>query len=207
MATRYLRRYRDGTRLNHWFVVLLFLAAALSGMALFHPALFFFSHSMGGGPWARILHPFLGLAMVAGFLWLFLVMWRENLLDANDRAWLKKADRLLAGDKSSMPDVGKYNAGQKLVFWGFAVSLLVLLVTGFLFWRPWFAHLFPIFLVRLAVLLHAVAAVVLIASVIAHVYAAIWVKGTMRAMTRGTVSEGWARLNHPLWHREMTRGK
>ena len=207
MATRYLRRYRDGTRLNHWFVVLLFLAAALTGMALFHPALFFFSHSMGGGPWARILHPFLGLAMVAGFLWLFLVMWRENLLDANDRAWLKKADRLLAGDKSSMPDVGKYNAGQKLVFWGFAASLLVLLVTGFVFWRPWFAYLFPIFLVRLAVLLHAVAAVVLILSVIAHVYAAIWVKGTMRAMTRGTVSEGWAKLNHPLWHREMTRGK
>ena len=207
MATRYLRRYRDGTRLNHWFVVLLFLAAALTGLALFHPALFFFSHSMGGGPWTRILHPFLGLAMVAGFLWLFLTMWRENLLDANDRAWLKKADRLLAGDKSSMPDVGKYNAGQKLVFWGFAASLLVLLVTGFLFWRPWFAHLFPIFLVRLAVLLHAVAAVVLILSVIAHVYAAIWVKGTMRAMTRGTVSEGWAKLNHPLWHREMTRGE
>jgi len=207
MATRYLRRYRDGTRLNHWFVVLLFVAAAATGMALFHPALFFFSHSMGGGPWARILHPFLGLAMVAGFLWLFLVMWRENMLDANDRAWLKKADRLLAGDKSSMPDVGKYNAGQKLVFWGFAVSLLVLLVTGFMFWRPWFAHLFPIFLVRLAVLLHAVAAVVLILSVVAHVYAALWVKGTMRAMTRGTVSEGWAKLNHPLWHREMTRGK
>ena len=204
MATRYLRRYRDGTRLNHWFVVLLFLAAALTGLALFHPALFFFSHSMGGGPWTRILHPFLGLAMVAGFLWLFLTMWRENLLDANDRAWLKKADRLLAGDKSSMPDVGKYNAGQKLVFWAMAISLLLLLITGFMFWSPWFVDAFPITLRRIAVLVHSISAVVLVLSVIVHVYAAIWVKGSMRAMTRGTVTEPWAQLNHPLWHRKMT---
>jgi formate dehydrogenase subunit gamma len=40
---------------------------------------------------------------------------------------------------------------------------------------------------------------------IVHVYAVIWVKGTARAMTRGTVSEGWAKLNHPLWHQEMTK--
>jgi len=59
----------------------------------------------------------------------------------------------------------------------------------------------------MATLLHAVAAVVLILSIIVHVYAAIWVKGTVRAMTRGTVSEAWARQNHPLWHQEMTRGK
>ena len=50
-------------------------------------------------------------------------------------------------------------------------------------------------------------AVVLILSVITHIYAAIWVKGTLRAMTRGTVTEGWAKLNHPLWHRKMTRGE
>jgi len=37
-----------------------------------------------------------------------------------------------------------------------------------------------------------------------HIYSAIWVKGSMRAMTRGSVSEAWARRNHPLWHREMT---
>jgi magnesium-transporting ATPase (P-type) len=45
----------------------------------------------------------------------------------------------------------------------------------------------------------------LVAAVIMHVYAAIWVKGTVRAMTRGTVSESWAKANHPLWHQEMTR--
>lgn len=201
---RYIRRYDDRTRLNHWGVALLFFAAALSGLAFFHPALFFLTHLFGGGPWARILHPFLGVLMVLGFVGLFVPLWRENRLDGHDRAWLRASGRMLRGDKHGMPPVGKYNAGQKLVFWLFALSLLVLFVTGFVFWRPYFVDSFPITARRIAVLLHAGAAVVLVISVIVHVYAAIWVKGTVRAMTRGTVTDGWARLNHPLWHREVT---
>jgi len=204
MSTRYLRRYEDRTRLNHWAVALLFFCAALSGLAFFHPSLFFLGNLFGGGVWSRILHPFFGLLMVLGFLGLFFKMWRENTLKPVDREWMKQIRHMAAGDKSHMPPVGKYNAGQKLVFWAFAASLLVLLVTGFVFWQPWFADYFSVPLRRVAVLLHAIAAVVLILSVITHIYAAIWVKGTIRAMTRGTVTEGWARLNHPLWHREVT---
>jgi len=206
-TVRYLRRYRDATRMNHWYVVLMFIAAALSGLAFFHPSLFFFTAFFGGGQWTRILHPFFGLAMVLGFAFLFFTMWRENVLDRADREWLAKAPEMLKGNKEGMPAVGKYNAGQKLVFWAFAVSLLLLLVTGFMFWSPWFAHFFPITLRRVAVLVHAASAFVLVVSVMTHIYAAIWIKGTMRAMTRGTVTEGWAKLNHPLWHRKMTRGE
>jgi len=206
-TVRYLRRYRDATRMNHWYVVLMFIAAGLSGLAFFHPSLFFFTAFFGGGQWTRILHPFFGLGMVAGFAFLFFTMWRENVLDRADREWLVKAPEMLKGNKEGMPAVGKYNAGQKLVFWAFAVSLLLLLVTGFMFWSPWFAHFFPITLRRIAVVVHAASAFVLVISVMTHIYAAIWIKGTMRAMTRGTVTEGWARLNHPLWHRKMTRGE
>ena len=204
MTIRYLRRYADSTRMNHWFVALMFIFAGLSGLAFFHPSLFFFSTLFGGGQWTRILHPFLGLAMVLGFLFLFFTMWRSNLLDGDDAVWLRNAPQLLRGDKSGMPPVGKYNAGQKLVFWAMAISLLLLLITGFMFWSPWFADAFPITLRRIAVLVHSISAVVLVLSVIVHVYAAIWVKGSMRAMTRGTVTEPWAQLNHPLWHRKMT---
>lgn len=206
-TVRYLRRYRDATRMNHWYVVLMFIAAALSGLAFFHPSLFFFTAFFGGGQWTRILHPFFGLAMVLGFAFLFFTMWRENVLDRADREWLAKAPEMLKGNKEGMPAVGKYNAGQKLVFWAFAVSLLLLLVTGFMFWSPWFVHFFPITLRRVAVVVHAASAFVLVVSVMTHIYAAIWIKGTMRAMTRGTVTEGWAKLNHPLWHRKMTRGE
>ena len=207
MTIRYLRRYRDGTRMNHWFVALMFFAAALSGLAFFHPSLFFFSVLFGGGPWTRILHPFLGLLMVLGFVFLFFTMWRENLMDAGDRAWIRHAPKMLKGDKAGMPPVGKYNAGQKIVFWLFGISLLLLLVTGFMFWSPWFVGFFPILVRRIAVLVHSISAVVLILSVITHIYAALWVKGSLGAMTRGTVTEPWAEMNHPLWHRKMTRGE
>ncbi|PTT80087.1 formate dehydrogenase subunit gamma [Pelomonas sp. HMWF004] len=207
MATKYLQRYTDGQRMNHWVIALLFVLAGLSGLAFFHPSLYFLSTLFGGGTWARILHPFMGVAMVLAFAGMFFKLWRENVFTPVDREWMAHAGDMLRGDKSGMPPVGKYNAGQKGVFWVMAVSLLLLLVTGVMFWQPWFASAFPILLRRIAVVVHAASAVLLVLGVIMHVYAAIWVKGTVRAMTRGDVSEAWARQNHPLWHREVTGGK
>jgi formate dehydrogenase subunit gamma len=204
---RLLKRYSDGERMNHWFIVLMFFLAAVSGLAFFHPSLFFLSSLVGGGQWSRILHPFMGLLMVLGFLVMFLRLWRQNLMTAIDKEWSRHAGEMLRGDKSRMPPAGKYNAGQKRVFWLMALSLLVLVATGFMFWQPWFTGYFPIVAQRAAVLLHSIAALVLVLTVIVHIYAAIWVKGTMRAMTRGTVTEAWAKTNHALWHREMTQGK
>lgn len=202
-----LQRYQDGERMNHWFIAVCFVLAGLSGLAFFHPAFFFFTHLFGGGPWARILHPFLGVFMALGFVGLYRKLWRDNRINDADREWRRHMGEMLAGNKAGLPPVGKYNYGQKMVFWTMSISLLVLVVTGLMFWRPWFAPYVPIPLMRAAVLLHSVAAVVLILTTIMHVYAAIWVKGTVRAMTRGTVSEAWAKTNHPLWHKEMTGGR
>ncbi len=202
-----LMRYTESERMNHWVIALFFVFAGLTGLAFFHPAFFFFAHLFGGGPWARILHPFFGLIMAVSFVGLFVRLWRENVMTPADKEWRAHTGDMLRGDKSKMPPVGKYNAGQKGVFWAMAVSLAVLVVTGVMFWRPWFAPYFPIVAMRAAVLLHSVAAVVLILATIVHVYAAIWVKGTVRAMTRGTVTESWAKQHHALWHKKMTEGK
>lgn len=207
MAKRMLHRYNAGERSNHWFVALMFVLAGLSGLAFFHPGLYFLSGLFGGGSWARILHPFMGVLMALGFLGLFLRFRRDNRFTEADRGWRAQSGAMLRGNKAGMPPAGKYNWGQKMVFWVMALSLLVMLVTGFMFWRPWFTPYFSIEMMRVAVLLHSIAAVVLIAVTIVHIYAAIWVKGTMRAMTRGTVSDGWARLNHPLWYQDMTKGR
>ena len=204
---RLLQRYKDGDRMNHWFIALMFVFAALSGLAFFHPSMFFFTNLFGGGSWTRILHPILGLLMVVGFVGLFIRLWKDNLITAADREWGKHMGKMLSGDKAGLPPVGKYNYAQKLTFWAMALSLLVLLVTGVMFWRPWFAPYFSVEAMRAAVLFHSVSAVVLILSTIMHVYAAIWVKGTIRAMTRGTVTESWAKTNHPLWHQEVTKGR
>ena len=203
--SRMLQRYNDRERMNHWFIAMMFVLAGLSGLAFFHPSLYFFSYLFGGGAWARILHPFMGLLMALSFLGLFLRLRKDNVITEADKAWRAHAGEMLRGHKANLPPVGKYNYGQKMVFWVMALSLLVLVVSGVMFWQPWFTGYFPVGAQRVAVLLHAISAVLLIAATIIHVYAAIWVKGTVRAMTRGTVSESWARLNHPLWHRDMTK--
>jgi len=199
-----IQRYTDGERINHWIVAICFILAALSGLAMFHPALFWLSNLFGGGPWTRILHPFIGCVMAAAFLSMALRFWSRNRIEARDKQWLKQWRDVVDNREDKLPEVGKYNAGQKLLFWVLVVSMLVLFVTGILFWRPWFADSFPIWLVRLATLLHAAAATVLIIAIIVHIYAAIWVKGSIRAMTRGTVSTRWAAKHHRAWLREKT---
>ncbi|MET0310560.1 MAG: formate dehydrogenase subunit gamma [Burkholderiaceae bacterium] len=203
---RLIRRYRDSTRINHWIVALLFICAGLTGLAFFHPVFYWLTALFGGGPLSRILHPIFGVLMALGFVFLFFQVWRENLWQRRDTEWVKKSPQLIRGHEDAMPEVGKYNAGQKGVFWLFTVCLFVLLVTGFMFWQPWFADFFSIPLRRVAVLLHAIAAFVLILGAIVHIYAAIWVKGSTRAMTRGVVTETWARHHHPAWYREVRDG-
>lgn len=204
---KYLQRYDAATRSNHWGLALLFMLAALSGLSFFHPSLFFFTNLFGGGPWTRILHPFIGVAMALSFVAMYLRVAKDNRITDADREWSKHQGELLRGNKSALPPAGKYNAAQKQMFWLMVFALAALVVTGFLFWRPWFAPYFPGRLVRAGALLHSIAALVLVLTVIVHVYAAIWIKGSVRAMTRGTVSEAWARQHHALWHREMTQGK
>ena len=59
----------------------------------------------------------------------------------------------------------------------------------------------------MAAVIHASAAVLTIAIWIIHVYAAIWVRGTISAMTRGTVSGGWGWRHHRKWlRREVKSG-
>ena len=198
-----IQRYGAGDRTNHWLVALLFILAGLSGLALFHPALFWLTHLFGGGPWTRILHPILGVAMFVLFAWLVLRFIGHNMIDANDRKWLSQIGDVVNNHEEKLPPVGRYNGGQKLLFWVLLLCMLVLLVTGVVIWREYFSHLFGIELIRLSVLLHALAAFVLIASIIIHVYAGIWVKGSMGAMLTGWVSRGWARKHHAQWYKEQ----
>lgn len=206
MKTPELQRYTAGQRSNHWAVVTCFVLAAVSGFALFHPALFWLTALVGGPQWARILHPYLGIAMFVLFLGMFAMFAGANVWRKEDSEWLGSAGKLISeGNRARMPAVGKYNGGQKVVFWIFTLSLVVLLATGLLFWQAWFADSVPIPLQRIAVLVHAVAAFGLFLAVVVHAYAAIWVKGTVQAMVRGTVSAGWARHHHPLWYREQSQ--
>lgn len=195
-------RYPAGVRTNHWLVAIAFVLAALSGLAFFHPALFWLSNFFGGGPWARILHPFIGLFMVLVFLTLAATVWDDNLLRPADWQWLRQWRDVVNNREERLPEVGRYNGGQKLLFFVLVVCLLGLLLTGLAMWRAYFT--LPVSLVRLASLLHAICALVLICAILVHIYAGFWVKGSVHAMVRGTVTPGWAWKHHRAWFRQIT---
>lgn len=208
MKKLFIQRYTDNQRINHWLVVVCFGLAGFSGLALFHPALFFLTQFFGGPQWTRILHPYFGIGVFLLFMIMFIGFWRLNIWRRVDTEWVKAAPSLVFhGDDAQMPPVDKYNAGQKIVFWSMTLSLIVLLGTGVLFWQAWFAESVPIPLQRVAVALHALAAFIMSLTAVVHIYAAIWVKGTLRAMTQGTVSSGWAKHHHPLWYRKKVEGQ
>jgi formate dehydrogenase subunit gamma len=200
-----IQRYTESERVNHWMVAIAFVLAALSGLSMFHPALFWLSNLFGGGPWTRILHPFIGVVMFAAFFLMMLRFWDYNRIEDRDRQWLRQWRDVVANREDELPEVGRYNAGQKVLFWLLVICMITLFVTGILFWRPWFAGYLPIALVRLATLLHSAAATILIIGIIVHVYAAIWVKGSVRAMVRGWVTARWAAKHHRAWLREKVK--
>ncbi|CAN0626468.1 formate dehydrogenase O subunit gamma [Burkholderia multivorans] len=198
-------RYTANERTNHWITAISFVLLALSGLALFHPSMFWLTALFGGGQWTRILHPFVGLVMFASFAVMAVRFWRHNVLDAGDRQWLRQLDDVLANREDKLPEVGRYNAGQKLLFFAMVACLALLLLSGIVIWRRYFSFYFPIGAIRLASVIHAAAAFVLIAGIVVHIYAALWIKGSIRAMVRGTVTPGWARKHHPKWFRESVK--
>ncbi|MFJ3483329.1 formate dehydrogenase subunit gamma [Pseudomonas sp. NPDC090202] len=199
-----IQRYNPNERTNHWLVAILFFMAGLSGLALFHPAMFWLTNLFGGGPWTRILHPFMGVAMFVFFMGLVIRFWRANLFIANDRLWLKRIDRVMVNSEEGVPPIGKYNPGQKLLFWTLLLCMLGLLVSGVVIWRAYFSQYFDITVIRFGALIHALAGFVLITSIIVHIYAGIWIKGSVGAMLHGWVSRTWAKKHHELWYRQIT---
>ena len=198
-----ISRYRGLTRLNHWITATLLILLLISGMALFHPALFFLTGLFGGGQAARWIHPFLGIGLVISFLILFLQLWHLNILRREDIVWARHIGDVVTGNEERLPELGKYNLGQKLVFWGMFWLILILIVTGIPIWHQMFPDLVGIEARRIAMLAHSIAAVLIILVFILHVYAAFWTRGTIRAMTRGTVTGGWAFRHHRKWLREL----
>jgi formate dehydrogenase subunit gamma len=202
-----VQRYSAGARVNHWITAGSLVLLALSGLALFHPSLFFLTAFFGGGETTRAVHPWIGVVLFFSFLGLFFRFWKANLWERNDTVWMTKLRDVLTGHEEGMPEVGKYNAGQKLVFWFMSALILVLITSGLVVWDEYFYQYTSIDQKRMAILVHSIGAIAAISVWIVHVYAAIWVRGTIRAMTRGSVTGGWAWRHHRRWLRDLVHGK
>jgi len=108
-----------------------------------------------------------------------------------------------------LPAIGKYNAGQKGVFWSQTALILVMFFSGLVIWDQYFFTYTAIEQKRVALLAHSLAAIAAIAIILVHIYAGLWIRGTSRAMIRGTVTGGWAFRHHRKWffRQAATRGE
>jgi formate dehydrogenase subunit gamma len=199
-----LLRHTVYTRFVHWMSGIFFFLALVSGFGIYLPWIYrWFTPLLGGGPRARMLHPWFGLAFVFFFglqflNWKDLMRWTQS-----DTRWMRRIKTYIGNHEPVEPeDVGFFNAGQKLQFWEIAWGCVGFLVTGVIMWFP---EIFGRILVAVAYVIHDICALVMLAGIFVHVYlSTIGESHTFQAMTRGTVREAWAWTHHPAWFKQVT---
>ena len=199
-----LLRHPAYTRFLHWAVAIFFILSLLTGFALYSPWLFhWIAPLFGGGPRTRLLHPWFGLLFEIFFLFQFLNWFGPMAWTEADRRWMKRIRAYATNEEPlESEDVGFFNAGQKLYFWAIVISAILFLITGLLMW---FDHLSPRWVVVVSYVVHDLAALVMLAGFIIHVYEGTAQQpGTSRSMVDGTVTESWAWTHHPAWYRAVT---
>lgn len=202
-----ITRYTTVNRVNHWLTAICFVLMVLSGLSMFHPMLFWLSELFGGGQWTRAVHPWIGCVLLVSYLGLIVQFWRENLWHRDDTQWMKSIRDVVDNEEENAPPVGRNNAGQKLVFWSMTFLIPVLFLTGLVIWEVYFGEATSIPVQRAAALIHSVAAVAAIIVWIVHVHAGIWVRDSVRAMTQGYVTPGWAWRHHRKWLKELASSR
>jgi formate dehydrogenase subunit gamma len=201
---RELLRHPVYTRVLHWLVAISFVLSLLSGFAVYSPSLFrLLTPLFGGGPNTRMLHPWFGVFFEIFFFFQFLNWLTPMLWTAADTRWMKRIKQYTTNqDKKEPADVGFFNGGQKLYFWAIVLSGVIFLITGLIIW---FDQSVDRWLVAVCYLLHDLAALLMLAGFIVHIYEGTSaMPGTFRAMTNGTVSDKWAWTHHPAWYRDVT---
>ena len=196
-------RHRYSSRVIHWSVAGSFIICLMTGLPIWTPVFGWMASLFGGLSVCRWLHPWTGAAFSAASFLMFVHWAKEMVLRGNEKDWLGPK-RILEYMKFSGddPTVGKYNGGQKLLFWVTALGTVGLFLSGLVLWNP---LLVPQFVRELGILLHDFTFIAFVVAIIGHAYLGSAAEpGTFRAMTRGTVTKPWARLHHPAWYREVT---
>ena len=193
-------RFNAFERFTHWMTATCFIILSLSGlnyifgkrllMPLIGPEAFGTL-----AQWAKYSHLYLAWPFMLGVAFMFVVWVRDNIPSKVDWAWIKAGGGLIG---KGHPHAGRFNAGQKGVFWMVAGFGAAMSVTGLMMMFPF--ALTDINGMQLMQVVHSVIGIVFIAGILAHIYiGTLGMEGAYDAMGSGKVDLAWARAHHDLW--------
>jgi formate dehydrogenase subunit gamma len=199
-------RYAFHERLIHWMAGLSYLYLLLTGLAFWSPWLFWLAVVVGGGTVARELHPWFGLVFVTAVVLMFRI-WGAQMHETEvDKQWWDAVPHYIRNEDEQVPTAGRFNGGQKLLFWGFFWCGILLLLSGLVLWFPNWVPWNLRYLRDIAVIVHASAALITIGLFIIHVYMGTAMeRGAFGSVIRGDVSANWAKRYHGIWYSQIVR--
>ncbi len=209
---RLIERFTPFERAAHWTNAIAFVVLAVSGIVMAWGK-YFLLPILGGTLFGWLTyalknaHNFAGPLFAVSLVIVIVTFARDNLPRKGDLGWLLKFGGLLG--EHEVPS-HRYNAAEKLLFWGGVFLLgLIVVVSGLVLDK-----VFPTLLeytrgqMQVAHMIHAVAAVLMMCAFMGHIYiGTIGMKGAYGAMRTGYVDEGWAREHHELWYDDVKAGK
>jgi len=208
---RVIERFTYVERAAHWVNAITFVVLAVSGIVMAFGK-FFLLPVMGSTLFGWLayalknLHNFAGPLFAVSLVVVFFTFLKDNWPSKEDFAWIMKAGGLFGS--TEVPS-HRFNAGEKLVFWGGVLFLGLIVVGSGMFLN----HLVPVFdytrgNMQIAHMAHASASVLMMAMFIGHIYmGTIGMQGAFKAMKTGYVDETWAKEHHEIWYDDIKAGK
>jgi len=203
-----VRRFNAFERFSHWLTAISFVVLGLTGLNITFGKLLllpvigpeaFSSESQI----AKYIHNFVSVSFVIGLVLIVAIWIKDNIPQKVDIEWIKQGGGFI---KSKHAPSGRFNPGEKLVFWFALWAGVAVIVSGYLLIFPFYVT--NIAGMQLAQIVHAVVAVLFIAVIIAHIYiGTLGMEGAFEAMATGDVDLNWAKEHHDVWLEEQLSKK
>lgn len=208
---RKIERFTYFERAAHWVNAAAFVILALSGIVMAFGKYFLLpwmgSALFGPLTWfLKTAHNFVGPAFAVSLLVVLITFAKDNVWRRYDWTWLRKGGGLIRPEHVSS---GRFNAGEKFMFWGGMLFLGAIVVVSGLF----LDRVIPGFVyvrgdMQIAHMIHAVSVTLMMCMLLGHIYlGTIGMKGAYKAMKTGYVDETWAREHHDIWYDDIKSGK
>ena len=208
---RKIERFTPFERSAHWANAIAFVALAVSGIVMAYGKFFLLpiigSTLFGWLTYAlKNLHNFAGPLFAVSLVIVFVTFLKDNLPSKDDLVWIAKGGGLFTG--TEVPS-HRFNAGEKVVFWGGVLFLgLIVVGSGLVLDKVIPGLIYERGTMQIANMVHAVATLFMMAMFIGHIYmGTIGMRGAYKAMREGYVDETWAKEHHELWYNDVKSGK